>query len=98
MYALQHQCFTFAQTSFYERLLLTADHLIEEDLVDGYFPGQHPSPAFRDHAQHVMSMVYGRARYTRGRTEEESPYTAVHIDEIVEEGLHIEGRLQDENT
>jgi len=72
--------FSGAQTTYYERLLLLADSLLDKDLDDGWFPGVVPPAEYAEHADRVAEATFLRVKYTRGRTEEESPFSHDEFD------------------
>ena len=81
--------FICRQCSFYERLLKALDRLLERDLEDGFFPGQAPPLACREHSEKVFAATFQRLQYTQGGADSHVPMGEEEISEISETGREL---------
>ena len=81
---LHASAFTAHRTDVNCKILVALKHVVRTDLKDrgGFHPGQPPPKEHGAHNERIVALTLMRTRFTRGRTEVESPWNDEELDAI----------------
>lgn len=80
---LHATAFIFNQPKIYSSMLLALERVVRDDFQRGLHRGVRPTSTFRQHNLAVVDATLLRERYTRARTELESPAADADLDSLV---------------